>query len=69
MQLLTGIFSMNVGKLPQNHRVAIPPNPHAPFNVFAAMIVGVVLMGAGILALARYWWLHAKRKYARRSKF
>jgi len=70
MQLLTGIFSVNLGSIPRNTRHIAPDfPPPGPFNVFAAIVAGVVLVGAIIIFMVRYWWQHAKRKYARRSRF
>ncbi|KAF8521504.1 hypothetical protein JB92DRAFT_2890696 [Gautieria morchelliformis] len=62
MQLPVGLFSINLGNIPRNNRSADPP---APFNWFMGIITTVLLVGAGVASMTRYWWVQAERKFAR----
>ncbi|KAF8523084.1 hypothetical protein BU17DRAFT_44052 [Hysterangium stoloniferum] len=62
-QVITGAFSMNLGKIPTNSHMA-----PAPLNVWIIIVVTVLLVMVAIVSVSRYWWLQAKRKYARNSR-
>ncbi|KAF8585524.1 hypothetical protein K439DRAFT_1632522 [Ramaria rubella] len=66
MQTVIGLCSINVN-IPRNRRTpSFPGERPAPFNGFIVVVVAVLLVGAGIVSVTRYWWLQAKRRYARR---
>ncbi|OCF43050.1 hypothetical protein I317_03143 [Kwoniella heveanensis CBS 569] len=69
MQLITGLFSMNVRR-PQNgdptrddHRES--DGSMAPFNYFAAIVVGIFLVACCMVAIIRYWRWLARKKWSR----
>lgn len=63
MQIPVGVGSVNVN-IPRNLRISAP-NPPAPFNVFMIMLVIELIVCVSVTSMTRYWWLRAKRKFAR----
>lgn len=60
MQGVIGVFSMNV-HVPMN---AIPG---PKYIVFACVVSVACLVGIGVIGLVCFWWISAKRRYARRA--
>jgi len=65
MQIIVGVFSMNVHILGNRRpsRDAPPGTPIGAFHWFGVVFAVEACVGIGLALLIRWWWILAKRKY------
>jgi Mg2+ and Co2+ transporter CorA len=65
--VITGVFSINVGKIPRNELPGQPDQPGGRFTVFGAVVVTATVAAASVIAVTRWWWVEAGKKFKKRK--